>query len=300
MTTLAGSAHSTNGNTTIATRDVISKASARLNGRTPSLAVVFATPEHPLDKVLGQLKTSLGCPALGCTSGGPLTDQGASMGPGLALLLIAADDWVVDLAMAQGLNASPGQATRKLCAGYGRAAETAAQKSLSQCTSLILVEAYGTSAAEAMVRDFMTRTRPFQQMVGGAAADHLTFDKRRVGMNGEVAGDAAVVAHVFGNKRWGLGLAHGLIPATKPMVVTRSSGARVHSLDDKSALGVYQDFARGAGERIGPGGANSFLYQHNLGLYMLDELRSAGCGIGPGTGPGPASRAGSRLFLRRY
>ena len=127
MTTLAGSAHSTNTNTIVATRDVISKASARLNGRTPSLAVVFATPEHPLDKVLGQLKTSLGCPALGCTSGGPLTDQGASMGPGLALLLIAADDWVVDLAMAQGLNASPGQATRKLCAGYGRAAETAAQ-----------------------------------------------------------------------------------------------------------------------------------------------------------------------------
>ena len=73
---------------------------------------------------------------------------------------------------------------------------------------------------EKLVRQVMSGTRMFQQIVGGAAGDEGAFKATHVGAHLESAPDTAAAVHIFDKAQWGIGVDHGLRPTTERMTVT--------------------------------------------------------------------------------
>src|SRR5262249_34495605 len=180
-----------------------------LQGRAPSLRVVFASPRHALGAALAEAKRAVPAATfVGCTTAGEITEQGLTRG-GLATLILAADDMRLDLRTALDVKADPEKAAAELGRGFTEAAAEAADKGLSASTTMLLVDGLN-GAGEDLVGKLLGATRRFQQVVGGAAGDDGAFKATHVGHAGAVSTDAAVALHVFSRKPWGVGVDHGL------------------------------------------------------------------------------------------
>jgi hypothetical protein len=76
-------------------------------------------------------------------------------------------------------------------------------------------------------------------LVGGCAGDDLRTAGTAQLHDGKVLRHAVVAAAIASDAPLGIGVRHGWRRVGPPMLVTRSEGNRVHSLDDAPALDVY-------------------------------------------------------------
>lgn len=273
MPTIAGSGQSCDSNTAIAVRSAVLQAREGLKGRAPLFGLLFASIEHPLDQALSACHGACECRIIGATTAGEFTERGLTHG-GLALLLVASDELIIDGGMTIGLTTDLAGAAQRLCQGYGDAGRRAAATGMSQGTSLLLLDGR-SGTGERLVRELQHKTRPFQQIVGGAAGDGGSFTEMRAGQNSTAASDTAAVIHLFGRRRAGIGVGHGLRASSERMLVTRAEGAVVQHINERPAIEVYRDFARARGVTLSAESVGGFLIKHELGVYFLDELRTA-------------------------
>jgi methyl-accepting chemotaxis protein len=273
MATLAGSGTSADRDPVSAGGAAAAQACLALADRKPSYGFVFASPEHDLASVLrGAAGAVPGAELLGCSTAGEITERGVTHG-GVAMLLVASDE-IVDVSASSGVQARPAEVAERACARFAETARTAAAKGFAASTSVVLVDGL-CGTGEKLVREILRGTRPYQQVVGGAAGDEGAFKATPVGARGEASHDAAAVLHVFGAKRWGVGVDHGLRPTTGKMQVTRAVGNVIHEIDGRPAFEVYRDYARGRGVTLQPETAGRFLVGNELGIYFLDQVRQA-------------------------
>src|SRR5262249_15729902 len=113
------------------------------------------------------------------------------------------------------------------------------------------------------------------EIVGGAAGDEGRFKGTYVGARRSASRDAATAVHVFGKRRWGVGVDHGLSPVSEPMRGTKAHGNVVQELGGRPAFDVYSDFARARGIELTPDNGARFLVNNELGIIMFDRLRKA-------------------------
>jgi hypothetical protein len=76
-------------------------------------------------------------------------------------------------------------------------------------------------------------------LVGGAASPYPGASTMFTMHNGEVLADAVVAASLGSDGPIGIGVRHGFHKVGEPMIVTRSAGGLVHTLDDRPALDMY-------------------------------------------------------------
>jgi hypothetical protein len=76
-------------------------------------------------------------------------------------------------------------------------------------------------------------------LVGGCAGDDLRMKGTFQLFGDRVLRDSVVAAAVSSDAPIGIGVQHGWRRVGEPMLVTSSTGSRVHSLDDQPALDVY-------------------------------------------------------------
>lgn len=276
MNTIAGTGHSTKTDTIDAAREAATAASAALRGRPPLCGFVFAGPAHRLDVAIKTIADSAGvAPArlLGSSTAGELSQRGLTHG-GLCLLLLASDCLDVDTAFVDRLGPQQGQAAIPLCARFAELAQAAAGRGYAHSTTVVMLNAL-SGAGEALAQSIVQRTRPFQQVVGGAAGDEGAFQATPVALGERTGHDAAVAAHFFGARRFGVGVGHGLRPTAGHMVATRCQDNLLFELDGQPAFAVYQRYARSLDVDLQPASAGKFLINHELGVYALGELRMA-------------------------
>ena len=104
-------------------------------------------------------------------------------------------------------------------------------------------------------------------LVGGCAGDDLRMQATMQLHGGRVLRNAVVAAAIASDAPLGIGVRHGWRRVGHPMVVTRSEGNRVHSLDDAPALDVYLDrLDAPAAARTDPQAFVGFALTHPLGL----------------------------------
>jgi hypothetical protein len=215
---------------------------------------------------------------VGASSAGELTDQGFTRG-GVAVLLVSQPRSVHQLVYAGGLRDAHVETARRLTREFEDVAATGRSRGWPHSTSVLLLDGLAESCERA-VKQVMLGTRPFQQVVGGAAGVDLGFPVAHVGARREVGSDAGAVLHVFGPRRWGVGLDHGLLPpgpktsVAARMTVTRMAGNVIEELDGRPAFEAYQRHARDHGQELQREAAGPYLLVNPLGVHFLDEIRS--------------------------
>jgi hypothetical protein len=275
----AGSGLSRSARTDRAGAEAAREAMRSLEGLTPTFGFVFASPKHDLAGALEQVTEVSGCgDLLGATSAGELTEKGFAHGA-IAVLLVHAPRSIHQLAQGVGLRASHVETARQLCRDFEALASAARSRGWPHSTSVVLLDGLAETCERA-VKQVMLETRPFQQVVGGAAGVDLGLPRAQVGMRDVASADAGVALHVFGPTRWGVGLDHGLVPPTPKMsvalkmTVTKMTGNVIEELDGRPASEAYQRHAKDHGVVLGPADLSQYLITNPLGVYFLDEIRS--------------------------
>lgn len=277
--TRAGSGLSRTGRTDRAGAEAAREAMRALEGVTPSYGFVFASPKHDLATTLAQVAEVSGCSdLLGATSAGELNEKGFARGA-VSVLLVHAPRSVHQLAFCAGLREGHAAVAKQLCREFEQAAAQARSRGWPHSTSVVLLDGLAETCERA-VKQVMLETRPFQQVVGGAAGVDLGFPRALVGMKLQASPDAGVAVHVFGPTRWGVGIDHGLTPPSPrmsvalKMTVTRMTGNVIEELDGRPAFEAYQRHARDHDAQLTPETVGPYLVTNPLGVYFLDEIRS--------------------------
>jgi methyl-accepting chemotaxis protein len=239
---------------------IVAQLERALAGADPALVVVFASPEHPLQRVVERcVRRWPRATVLGASSAGEFTERRAAKGSVCAFAL--AGDFRVFAGIADGLAADVEGAVRRAtdplpgeCAGFAHR------------TALILIDPLSGNVEEAtllcaaMLGDGV-------RLAGGAAADDLRMKHTSVALNGDVRSDAIVVAELFSRTPVAFGVCHGHQSITEPFEVTEVEANVVKRIEGRAAWDVWKERtaerARAAG--IDP----ESLDGDALGAYLL-------------------------------
>jgi hypothetical protein len=235
-------------------------AAQALTGPDPKLLVVFCCEAYDLAELVAGIREVAGdTPMIGCSTAGEIS----SAGPGDAGVVITA-------------LGGPGfeVATAAADAGNGRLREAGAE--VASCLDqlpdkehkvlLLLTDGLVGDQSE-IVRGAYRVVGAGVPLVGGCAGDDLRMQATAQFHDGRVLRNAVVAAAIASDAPLGIGVRHGWRRVGDPMVVTRSEGNRVLSLDDAPALDVYLDrLGAPLAARIDPQAFISFALTHPLGL----------------------------------
>ena len=237
-------------------------AGAALAGADPQLLVVFCSDRYDLAALSAGIADAAGAvPLIGCSTAGEIS----TAGPGDAGVVVTA-------------LGGPGfdVATAAADAGHGRLRAAGAE--VATCLAgpersgkphrvlLLLSDGLAGDQAE-IVRGAYRVVGAEVPLVGGCAGDDLRMEATAQLHNGAVLRNAVVAAAIASDAPLGIGVRHGWRRVGAPMVVTRSEGNRVHTLDDAPALDVYlQRLDAPPAAAMDPNAFTRFALTHPLGL----------------------------------
>ena len=279
MSTVTGSGQSVVANSGRAAAEAVAQARAALGGRRASFGFVFSGPDHHLPELMSAARAAAdGADLIGCTTAGEFTEAGLTHG-GVAVLLVASDDLTHRLAFSSGLKQEHARLADDLCQGFPAAQiEAQSKRRLASLTVLLTDGLAGT--AERALAVLAERTGFAQQIVGGAAGDEGRFKRTEVAAGERAEGDSIAALHVFSARSWGVGLGHGLQPASARMRVTRAQDNVLHEIDGRPAFDVYREHAAARGVNLTREDAGAYLIGNELGVYLFDHLNRARAPLG--------------------
>lgn len=274
MATVVGSGRSLVSDTGRAAAEAVAQARKPLGDRAPSFGFLFAGPDHDLSVLMRSAQAAAGTTSLlGCTTAGELTEVGLTH-RAVAALMVTAEDTEHRMAFADGLKRDHSRAADELCRAFPEVQQAAQARRLLASTTVLLADGLAGTAEHALGL-LGERTGFAQQIVGGAAGDEGRFAQTSVAAGTTAAADAMAALHVFSKKSWGVGIGHGLRPASPKMLVTRAHGNVLHQIDGRPAFDLYRDHAAAQGIRLQPEDAGAFMIGHELGVFLFDQLNRA-------------------------
>lgn len=232
-------AHSDEVETESALEDLLRQCDAGLAGETPRGAVLFMTSEYDGDLVLSRLQERWpGLPLIGSSTDGEVSSVLGYRGDSVCLTLFTGQG--AEFVAAQGLAPS-----RDLEGALDEVLETLGERRPALC----FVLCPGTTGNASDVIDGLHRRLAGRvcPIVGGLAGDHEVAPTTRQFFGSEFHHDSLVVLFICGDVKVSHGVASGWFPIGAPHTVTRSTGNKVHEIDDRPALEIYQGLW---GERV--------------------------------------------------
>jgi hypothetical protein len=224
------------------------------------LLIVFCSPAHDLEALLGEIRTQAGgVPLIGCTTAGVI----AAAGPSDASVVITAlggDGFAVETAVATEISRNPREAgalVARCVPGRG---------DLPHKVLLLLSDGLAGDQQQ-IVRGAHGVLGAAVPLVGGCAGDDLQMTRTFQLHGDRVLSGSVVAAGIASAAPLGIGVRHGWRRVGEPMLVTASAGNRVYTLDDRPALDVYLK-RLGADEpaQAGPEWLARLALTHPLGL----------------------------------
>jgi len=270
VSTTTSTGRSSNPDAALAATEAVTAARAT-HGEAPSVGFLFVNPRYDFATVLAAAQAvSPATEFLSTQTAGELDRAGLHRDSVLCLMLSTDRAKLVTRA-ATGLRATPTAVAQAVCAPFAETARAAKAAGLSLSTSVLFADGLATTGEE-MVKEVRAQTRSFQQIVGGASADDGAFKASLVGLGAAAFNDGAVGLHVFDRVNWGIGVEHGMTPATARLTATRTHKNVIAEIDSRPAFEVYRDFARARGVSLDEKTAQRFLIAHELGVYFLNQL----------------------------
>jgi hypothetical protein len=238
----------------------IAAASAAVERDDAALAIVFCSEAYDLDALLEGIRSQTrDVPLIGCSTSGEI----ATSGPG--------DAGVVVLALGgpgfSVATAASGQASTRLREAGAEAAACMAELEPRRHRVLLLLTDGLAGDQSEIVRGAHGAVGATVPLVGGCAGDDLKMKQTFQLFDDRVLRDSVVAAAIGSDAPLGIGVHHGWRRVGEPMLVTRSGGNRVHTLDDRPALDVYLDRLDAPDDaRSDPAAFTRFALTHPLGL----------------------------------
>ena len=224
------------------------------------LLVVFASDAYDLEALLGAInRRSGGIPLIGCSTAGEI----ATGGPAEASVVVTAiggDGFSVSTSAARDVS------ERLRDAGAEVAGAVAEVADRPHRVLMLLTDGLAGDQQE-IVRGAYGVVGAAVPLVGGCAGDDLKMRATSQFLGGEVLKNAIVAAAIGSEAPLGIGVRHGWKKVGQPMLITRSSGNRVYTIDDQPALDVYLERLDAPAEaRSDPAAFTRFALVHPLGL----------------------------------
>jgi hypothetical protein len=198
------------------------------------LIIVFCSIALDLEAVVRQTRERAPyVPLIGCTTSGEI----ATDGPGDAGVVVTALG-------GDGFSVATGVATG--ASGDLRGAGAAAARCMSHVEHrehrvLMLLTDSLSGDQQEIVRGAYQVLGAGVPLVGGGAGDDLNMVRTYQLHNDQVLTDSVVAAGIASDSPFGIGVHHGWRRVGEPMMVTRSGGNRVYTLDSRPALDVYRE-----------------------------------------------------------
>jgi hypothetical protein len=196
------------------------------------LLVVFASQAHDLTALVRQIQGRAGgVPLIGCTTAGEIATSGP-LEPSVVVAALGGEGFAIETAVATG-------ASSDLRAAGARAARCLAREDSRPYRALVLLTDPLAGDQQEIIRGAYAVLGAGVPLVGGCAGDDLKMTRTFQLYGDGVLTDSVVAAGIASDAPLGIGVRHGWRRVGEPMLVTRSGGNRVSSLDDRPALDVY-------------------------------------------------------------
>ncbi|HEY3586347.1 MAG TPA: FIST N-terminal domain-containing protein [Myxococcaceae bacterium] len=196
--------------------------------------MVFCSQSHDLPALVAGINArSGGVPLIGCTTAGEISTTG-SHEASVVVTALGGDGFEIETAVASG-------ASRNLRAAGARVARCLPLPGDRPYRALLLLTDGLAGDQQEIIRGAYGVLGAGVPLVGGCAGDDLNMARTFQLHGDQVLTDAVVAAGIASSAPLGIGVRHGWRPAGEPMLVTRSGGNRVSTLDDRPALDVYLD-----------------------------------------------------------
>ncbi|MEO6260767.1 MAG: FIST N-terminal domain-containing protein [Thermoanaerobaculia bacterium] len=242
-------------------REVGEKLLANLSGKPPDALILFASSRHDYAALLREVHASC-TPAVlvGCSSAGEFTSNEHSEGA-VSAIGLRSDSMSFAAGLGKNLRENRLAAADQIASGFrGLNAHQYEHRA-----ALVL-----TDALAGYTDDFMEQlslvTLGNYRFFGGGAGDDAQFSRTHVFCGTEAVADAAVALEILSHKPIGVGVSHGWTPASEPLRVTESEGARLISLNAIPAVEVFQDHAAKTGQPFDTANPVPFFLHNVLGI----------------------------------
>lgn len=245
-----------------------------LGAREPVLVMLFASINQPLQAiqtlVAGEFSKAV---VMGSSTAGEFTGEGDTQGAVVAWAL--AGDFAVRARMAIGLRSRLEEAVAEAVADLAEPMEGYPHR-----TAFVLLDSMAGNAEEATLLTSALLGSEIR-LAGGAAADDLVMQGALVGLGDRVVTDSLCVAVLHGKSSIGIGVCHGHVPLSGPLVVTRSQGNVVYELNGRPAWDVWLEETAGRMQELGIDPASlhvrenmvDFLNRFEAGLKLGSEYK---------------------------
>lgn len=239
-------------------------------GPEPRLLVVFASEALDPDALLAAIQAEAGnVPLIGCSTAGEIATHGPG-DAGVVVLALGGDGFSVSTA------AAADAPTRLRDAGAEAAACLADVAEREHVILLVLTDGLAGDQQE-IVRGAYSVAGAGVPLVGGCAGDDMRM-RSTIQFHGRSPLRGAVVAAAIASDApFGIGVRHGWQAVGEPMLVTSSSGNRVHELDGRPALDAYlARLEAPAAVHADPEAFTRFAMTHPLGLVAAAARSTSG------------------------
>ena len=250
---------STSADGTAAADEVCDRA---LTGPDPKLLAVFASTTCDLDALLARLRQRAGTtPVIGCTTAGEIV-PGGPRDASVVAIAFGGDGFSVATAVGHDVS------TRVREAGADAAASLRDPLVRARPHRILLLLSDGLGGdQQEVVRGAYGVAGAGVPLVGGCAGDDLKMQTTFQLFGDRVLTVSVVGAAIGSDAPFGIGVRHGWRRVGEPMLITKSVGNRVLTIDDQPALDAYLarlDAPREAGEDAAA--FTRFALTHPLGL----------------------------------
>jgi hypothetical protein len=276
-----GVGHSSDPDAKVAGR---SAAKLAVQQKEPKLMLVFCSTAYDLPTLAHEIqREGGGADLIGCSTAGEIALSGPG-DAGVVVLALGGDGVSVETAAA----CEASSRLREAGAEVAACMESVEQR--PHRILLLLTDGLAGDQQE-IVRGAYSVVGAAVPLVGGCAGDNLQMQETFQLFGDQVLRDSVVAVAITSEAPMGIGVRHGWRELGEPMLVTKSSDTRVHTLDDRPALDVYLERLDAPAEaRTDPVAFTQFALTHPLGLrhnseesqvrFVADanfEDRSVGC-----------------------
>src|SRR6266545_4359619 len=204
-----------------------------LAGPDPRLLMVFCSLSRDPEMVLaGVAAAGQGVPVIGCSAREMITPAGPSA-DGVVVAGLGGSGLAVSTGVGFGVADAPREAG-------AAAASRVADDRASRPHEVLLLLTDGLAAHQEEVLAGVYRVVGASVPLVGASSTPDWSTGRTFQLYGDkVLTDAVVAAAIASDGPFGIGLGHGWCKVGEPMLVTRSAGRDVYTLDDQPALPAY-------------------------------------------------------------
>lgn len=227
--------HSNDPDSTSAIAEILGQCQAELQGLTPQVGILLAGIGFEYDFILTKIQTTFpGLSLIGTTTNGEISSVLAFQEDSVSLMLFAGDCLEIGVGLGQNTSQNPALAVQEALA--------MATHSLSAAPKLCITFPESSQVdGDNIVQILSQQLGTGVPIVGGTAADNLTFDQTHQFFNGAVFSNAVPILLIGGSINFSCGVASGWQPIGKKTTITKSDGIFVYEIGDKRAIEFYRE-----------------------------------------------------------